>query len=434
MTKQYLTTDIRQTLNLTASMQQSINILQMSSIELQEFIVRELDKNPFLETDEATTDQASGEKAQDERDIFSSIKEEKSLKQHVLEQVHLDIETAPERALAVYMTDLLQPSGYITLDEEELASRLKCSRDDIITVLGMLQSIEPVGIFARNLGECLALQLKDKGLYDSKYEALLTNLDLLAKHEHKALAKICSVSHEEIIKMIGQIKALNPKPGASFASEATNYKSPDVFLTISDDGEMKVEINYEAMPRLRINKDYYIKIKEGLNGEIDKEFASKELASAGNLLRAVEQRAKTIVNVAAAIAEKQRDFFLKGIMYFKPMTLATIAAVCDMNESTISRATSYKYISTPSGLFEMKFFFSSSVENKNSDADVSSTKVKELIKTLISSEDKDNILSDDDIARELLKFNIKAARRTVSKYRESMRIPTSATRKRAART
>ncbi len=416
-------------------MQQSLSMLQMSSVELQEYIGFELDKNPFLEMDDRTREQdGKSETSREEYgDIFSNITEEKSLRQHVLEQVYLDIQHLPDRALAVYLTDLLQPSGYIVFDLKFLETHCQCSAEDVTRVLNQLQSMDPPGIFARSLSECLMLQLREKGVYDTIFEALLENIHLVAKHEVKKLAEICGVTYEVMVARLVQIKALNPKPGSGFSFEATRYKIPDVFLSIGDDGDMVVEINYDAMPRLRIDKDYYIRIKQDLSGEIDKEFASRELASAGNLLRAVEQRAKTIVNVASAIAILQRDFFLKGIMYFKSMTLSDVATHCSLNESTISRATSNKYISTPSGLFEMKFFFSSSVANKNSDADVSSTKVKELIKTLISSEDKECILSDDDISIELLKFNIKAARRTVAKYREALRIPTSAMRKRAAR-
>lgn len=440
--KQQLKTELKQTLRLNASMQQSINVLQMSSIDLQQSIEAELAQNPFLEVSESdndpnnissnynTTSNATGSST--EAYDFSNITAEKSLQQHINEQISLDITDPIERAIALYISDSLQPTGYITIDISQIAKHLKCNENDVLICLKKLQSLDPTGVFARSLKECLEIQLIEKKLYNDQFKILLEHLDLIAKYETKQLAKLCNVSINEIISMINIIKSLNPKPGINFTSELIKYKIPDVILSIDENQEIHVEINYDVMSKLNINKEYYIKIKNNLSSD-EKEFASSHMTSATNLIKAVEQRAKTLVTVAAAIATRQSDFFLRGVMYFKSITLSDIAKDCNMNESTISRATSHKYISTPLGLFEMKFFFSSHVENKNNDDDVSSIKVKELIKSIINAEDPKNILSDDEIASELLKFNIRIARRTVSKYREALQIPTSATRKRVAR-
>lgn len=439
--KQQLKTELKQTLRLNASMQQSIHILQMSSIELQQSIEHELAQNPFLEIAEnesdipqntESTNSSSASHRNTEAYDFSNITAEKSLHQYIYEQISLDIIDPIEYAVGIYLLDLLQPTGYITIDIKQTAEYLRCSENVVLTCLNKLQSLEPTGVFARNLQECLAIQLIEKKLYNTQFEILLNNLDLIAKYETRQLSKLCSVTIDVIVDMINVIKSLNPKPGANFSSELTKYKMPDVILSIDESKELHIEINYDAMSKLSINKEYYIKIKPSLSAE-EKDFASSHMTSATSLLKAVEQRARTLVTVAGAIAKRQKDFFLYGVMHFKSITLSDIAKDCNMNESTISRATSHKYIDTPVGLFEMKFFFSSHVENKTTNEDVSSIKVKEFIKSIITSEDPKNILSDDEVALELQKFNIKIARRTVAKYRESLEIPTSATRKRIAR-
>ena len=206
-----------------------------------------------------------------------------------------------------------------------------------------------------------------------------------------------------------------------------------MFILIDDSENILVRLNRETLPKISLNQSYYSGLKAKPLKEKDKEFIANEYYAANNLIRSVSQRSKTILSVANAIAEKQKNFFLKDLMYFEPMTLADIAAICDINESTVSRATSGKYIETPTGIYEMKFFFSSNVSSKNSDVTVSSTKVKEILKTIIEEEEADNILSDDAIAEELGKFNINVARRTVAKYREALGIETSSLRKRKAR-
>ncbi len=256
---------------------------------------------------------------------------------------------------------------------------------------------------------------------------------MLAMHDNAKLAKLCNIGRDELAEYIKEIKLLNPKPCASFAHERVSSRIADVILTIDELGEIKIRINDEIVPRLNVNKHYYAQVKSHVSGASDKEFVSAHYHGANNVMRAVTQRLNTIKEVAIAIAQRQKDFFLKGVMYLKPMTLAEIAYMCDMNESTISRATSNKYIQTPTGIYDMKFFFSSKIQSKNSAVDVSSTKVKEIIKSMIDSEDPADIYSDEDIAEGLVRFNIDIARRTVAKYRESMGIQPSSMRKRIAR-
>ena len=445
--KQQLVVDLKQSLKLTAGMQQSLNVLQMSSIELNEYIASELDKNPFLEVVEPQDNQSEtnedGSESSTDPDRISNheqgfdatalVTEKQSLKTHISEQINLDICDPLERIIAIYLLDMLEPSGYITCDIPELAKRFKCTHNVIESTLCKLQLMDPPGVFARDLKECLTLQLKDHNEYNERFAKLLENLELIAKLEFIKLAKICAVSVDDLKIMVMRIKALNPKPGMGFAYEDVIYKIPDVFLEISNNEDISLRLNQDIIPKLSLNRDYHTKIKQSLNGAVEKQFVSAEIMSASNLLKAIDQRSKTLVEIATAIAMRQRDFVLRGIMYFKSITMADIAVDCSMNESTISRAIANKYISTPMGVFELKFFFSSSVDSRQGTSSVSSTKIKELIKNLISAEGSDHILSDDDLSEELLKFNIKVARRTVAKYREALNIPSSASRKRMKR-
>lgn len=439
MSSQSLNIGMKQSMNLTLALRQSINILQMSSIELSQMLSQELDNNPFLEDYEPSEeteeryDNMLVSKAGENFDSMSLIADEKTLFAHVMEQVGRVVSGIDERIIAVYLVNLLQDSGYIELDISKACCDLKTSEKHILSVLYKLQTIEPTGVFARNLQECLALQLKERGEYNDIFKIILENLQMLAIHDISKLAKFCRIDRDELAEYIKEIKLLNPKPCSGFAPERVSSRIADVILSIDEIGEIKVRINDEVVPRLNVNKSYYSEVRMHNLGVNDKEFVANHYHSASNVMRAVTQRLNTIKEVTIAIAQKQKDFFLKGVMYLKPMTLAEIAHICGMNESTISRATSNKYIQTPTGIYDMKFFFTSKIQSKNSAINVSSTKVKEIIKSMIDAEDPDAIYSDDDIAEGLLRFNINIARRTVAKYREAMGIQTSSMRKRVAR-
>ncbi|WP_316355098.1 RNA polymerase factor sigma-54 [Candidatus Trichorickettsia mobilis] len=443
MSKLFQHTELRQTLKITTSMQQSIAMLQMSGLELNNYAIQELAKNPFLEDNtvyEEPTQQDSIAKNTDyndnkqqrdsEFDFLSNIAAEKTLREYILEQINIEVNNPKERIIAYHLLDSLQPSGYIVFDIAALAQTLKCKISLIDEVLYKLQKFDPPGIFARNLKECLKLQLDEQDDDNNKALILIDNLELLAKGEIKQLEKICDVDNYTLHKLIAKIKKLNPKPGNGFNTEQIIYRTPDVILTFDENGLPQIEINLESMPKLRLNHELSLKIKLDINNESDKLFTKQELNSATSILRAIEMRAKTILKVAAAVVAEQINFFNKGVMYFKPLTLAMIAEITSLNESTISRSIANKYISTPEGIYELKYFFSSALSGtKTTGTTVSSTKVKELIKQIINSENQECILSDDEIAAELQKFNIKIARRTVAKYRESMELPTSAIRK-----
>ncbi len=436
--------ELKQTLQMNTMMQQSIKMLQMSSVELQSFAAQELAKNPFLEDCSLTAEDytpkeqmplkrlsaSSVSRNTVDNSFFANIAAEKTLRSHLEEQINIEIPSSTRRMIAYYLLDYLQSNGYLSFDINEAAINLQCSRGLISAVLASLQKLDPPGIFARNVKECLKIQLEDKGINDKRLLILVDNLELLANGDLKKLMKICHANQEQLKKLIAEIKKLNPKPANGFLDSETQFKIPDVILTIERE-QAKLEINPEAMPNLRLNHEYYLDLKPTIKGKADKEFAKKELEAANSIIRAIDQRARTILQVAVAIVEEQIDFFKRGVMYLKPLTLSRIAEITQFNESTISRSTANKYLVAPSGIYELKYFFSSSLNNaKNSTSDVSSTKAKELIKQMIFEEQADNILSDEEIAAELKKFHIDVARRTIAKYREALGLPTSAVRKR----
>lgn len=434
-------------LTMTTSMHQSIKILQMSSAELDEFSASELGKNPFLEDKNVSVEEKPKKKEAKEQSNFDQTSAKMSsvshhnfleniaysltLKEYISEQINITFHDNKELLIANYLLDYLQPSGYLNIDLEEVVKNLKCSMELVNAILAKMQSFDPPGIFARNLRECLILQLKDQGSVNPALLKMVENIDLIPRGDFKKLSKLCSVNIADLSELIKQIKGLNPKPGNGFLVEDTRFRIPDVILTFTDSNELRLEINEQTIPKLRVNYEYYTRVREHLHSKDEKEFVKSELDSANVIVRAVEQRASTIIKVAKAIVEEQIDFFTKGVMHLKPMTLNKIAALTGFNESTISRSTANKYISAPNGIYELKYFFSSGLANTRAVGDnISSTKVKEIIRQLILAEDCENVLSDDEIAAQLAKFNISIARRTVAKYRESMDIKTSASRKR----
>lgn len=422
----------------------------MSNIELAEFAAQELDKNPFIEDasvsvekqesskdskeslkDNTPSTQTSSHSGYSSQDYISNVASEKSLKEHIIEQINLSFEDQKDKLIANFLLDSLHGSGYLNISTKEAADILKCEQSVVEDILKTLQTFDPAGVFARDLKECLLIQLNDQEYVDQSLLTLVKNIDLIASGNLKKLSKLCNVNIANISNMIKQIKLLNPKPANGFYVEPTSYKIPDVILTFLEDGTAKLESNPESMPRLRVSQEYYVQIKDSMQDKKEKEFTKNEIEAANTIVKSIEQRSHTILKVATAIVEEQMDFFTRGVMYLNPMTLNKIAALTGFNESTVSRSTANKYISTPSGIFELKYFFSSSLgTTRAAGENVSSTKAKEIIKQIILSEEADNILSDDDISEQLSKFNISIARRTVAKYRESIGIPTSSVRKR----
>lgn len=481
---------LKQTQNLVMSpqMQQSLKILQLSTIDLSNLVEAELQKNPLLEkTDEvedpneeenSSSDKKSSEKEgsdsfeaatsnelnddrnvldadmnenwssnelassysssnySDEDDAGSVIErtytKEATLKEHLLEQVNLDFENVGQKIIAAHLIDLVDRSGYlpkekIEQDKEKLMDVLKCSDEEIDAVVLRLKTLDPTGVCSSDLSECLEIQLKEMNRLDPAMGHLIENLGLLAKGEIKKLQKICEVDEEDIREMIGEIKSLNPRPASNFVEEEAQTKYPDLIL-VKKQGEWLVDLNMEMLPKVNVKKDFYYKMKSATRRKEDKKFLSENLASANFLVQAISRRTETLLKVAIEIIKEQQDFFEKGINYLKPISMKDIAEKVSMHESTIGRVVSNKYISTPMGVYELKYFFSNSLSGTLGDEEYSTQTVKHKIKELIDNEDK--VLSDDKIAQILKEAGVSIARRTVAKYREAMSIPTSAERKR----
>ncbi len=292
--------------------------------------------------------------------------------------------------------------------------------------------MEPTGVFARNLAECLALQLIERDRFDPAMRALIENLPALAKRDLPALRRACGVDDEDLADMIGEIKRLDPKPGRGFGAAVEPPAIPDVFVTAAPDHSWRIELNSEALPRVLVNETYAARIKRGASREEDRQYLSTNLQTANWLTKSLEQRARTILNVASEIVRRQDSFLVEGVVGLRPLNLKGVADAIGVHELTVSRATSNKFIQTPRGLFEMKYFFTTSIASVSNGAAQahSAESVRFKIKQMIDAEDPNDVLSDDVIVARLRSADIVVARRTVAKYRDSLRIPSSVDRRR----
>ncbi len=357
-----------------------------------------------------------------------------SLREHLAEQMHLALREPGERLIAHYLVDTVDEAGYLHADLADLAQKLSAPEGMIERVLGVLQTFDPPGVFARSLAECLALQLKDQNRYDPQIALLLENLSLLASHNLPALRKVVGVDSDELADMIAEIKRLNPKPGLKFGSVQLQPVVPDILVRAGSDGSWLIELNSDTLPRVLVNRVYYSKVSKTARNEKDKGYLLECLQTANWLVKSLDQRARTILRVAEEIVRQQDAFFTHGVQYLRPMNLKTVADAISMHESTVSRVTSNKYIATPRGILELKYFFTSAIAASNGDCEAhSSESVRHRIKQLIDSEPPGAILSDDMIVDKLKSDGVDIARRTVAKYREAMRIPSSVQRRREKR-
>ncbi len=298
----------------------------------------------------------------------------------------------------------------------------------------MLHTFDPSGVCARDLAECLALQLKEKNRYDPFMERLLANLDLIAACDFQRLKKVCGVDSEDLREMIGELRALNPRPGGGFEEAEIETLVPDVIVRRAPDGSWRAELNPGAAPSLAVDRAYYASLKARCRSDTDRSYLSDRLSSANWLVKSLEQRLSTILKVATAVVEEQSAFFDNGVRHLKPLNLRQIASKIGMHELTVSRVTSNKAISTPRGIFEMKYFFTSAIAASGAFSEAhSSEAVRDRIKEFILNETPAEILSDDRIVTMLKADGIDIARRTVAKYREALRIPSSAARRRQKR-
>ena len=484
--------DLRQSQSLvmTPQLQQAIKLLQLSQIELTAFVEQELERNPLLEQDErppdGTAPEASGIDAslpdmdgtpitvaetavvseaaelwtdtagtegdgnldlagdpgagqsgdtrraveEDLPGLEQTLSRPITLRDHLVAQLQLDLHTPGERLIGMHLLDMVDEAGYLRGDTGEIAKRLGTTQAEVDAVLMRLQRLDPIGVFARDLAECLALQLRERDRLDPAMQALLDNLPLLASRNIAQLVKLCGVDADDIMAMVAEIRSLNPKPGLAFDPVIVSPVIPDVLMRADNDGGWMIELNSDALPRVLVNNLYYAQVVRSASDKAAKEYLSERFQAANWLVKALHQRATTILKVAREIVRQQDGFFRHGIQHLRPLVLRDIAGAINMHESTVSRVTSNKFMATPRGTFELKYFFTSSIPATGGQDALSAEAVRFRIKNLIDAEVSNQVLSDDQIVDILLKNGVDIARRTVAKYREAMRIPSSVQRRR----
>ena len=480
-----------QGLVMTPQLQQAIKLLQMSNLELQDFVEQELERNPLLEREEgeavareevavaaessevalslkedappadasveldtdyenvyaedSAVDRAQegprdgglsaqldgrGGRADDEDalSLESTLARAPNLHEHLAEQLQVACTDPRDRLIGAFLIDMIDECGYLTTDLLAASQHLVVPVAVIETVLTTIQTFDPTGVGARTLAECLGLQLKELNRLDPAMQALLDHLPLLAKRDMHGLLRLTGVSSEDLTDMITEIKQLNPKPGLKFGTEPVQPVVPDIFVRVMANGGFHVELNTDTLPKVLINTRYYSTV--GAKDKEVKSYLTEHLNNANWLVRSLEQRARTILKVASEIVRQQDGFFAHGVTHLRPLNLRTIADAISMHESTVSRVTANKFMATPRGTFELKYFFTSAIQSAEGGEAHSAEAVRHRIRELIDGEATSAILSDDRIVDVLRVAGIEIARRTVAKYRESMRIPSSVDRKR----
>ena len=485
-----------QSLVMTPQLQQAIKLLQLSNLELAEYVETEIERNPLLERGEAEAPERSepqddragadldlgagnkgGEEAQsnldapsedayasdsasdmagvdvaaagsgpsasldwsgassgrgsgEDFDFESILSAEITLREHLERQLSASGLRGADYVVALRLIDETDEGGYMRGFLPEIATQLGVSEAHVARVLAVCHGFEPAGVMARNVAECLALQLKELDRYDPAMQALVENLDLVARRDLKALASLCGVDLEDIGDMLLELRSLTPKPGSAFAFDAAPAVIPDVFVRETPNGMYAVELNADTLPKVLLNRTYYAEVSRLSRTEDERNFVSECQASANWLIKSLDQRARTILRVSQEIVRQQDGFFARGVEGLRPLNLKTVADAVEMHESTVSRVTSGKYMSTPRGVFELKFFFSASIPSLGGGEAHSAEAVRHRIKHLIEAEDATAVLSDDQIVERLRGFGVDIARRTVAKYRESLKIPSSVERRR----
>jgi len=483
--------DLRQSQSLvmTPQLQQAIRLLALSNLEVEAFIGEEIERNPLLDASPAEDDgpvvdreapveasepasadtlvmgESGGEAAldvdfaaesfhhdsaadqagmdgslgmnggglgggmpDDGPDLDAFADTSLSLADHLLHQAG-EVLGGHDLFVAQHLIDLIDEAGYLTTPLLDIATRLNAPRDEVERVLHIVQTFDPTGVGARDLAECLALQAKEADRYDPCMKRLIENLDLVARGDLARLKRMCDVDDEDLADMIRELRNYDPKPGCKFGGEAMQAVTPDLFIARRKDG-WAIEINAATLPRLLVNRSYYVELSAGPQDKASKAWLSDMLASANWLVKALDQRQRTIIKVASEIVKQQEAFFLHGVAHLKPMTLKQVADAIEMHESTVSRVTSNKYLSCARGLFELKYFFTSAIQSADGGDAVSAEAVKSAIRALITAEDAKAILSDDTLVDLLNAKGFGIARRTVAKYREAMGIGSSVQRRR----
>ena len=494
---------------MTPQLQQAIKLLQLSNMELAEYVEEQLEENPFLERlsdandpaadrrnrDENSqqTDQPETERVRDsaesplemngndtvnaqdsidadysdidpdstgsdkgdlpsasddyktnewanatggaghgvdDRQFDATLSKQVSLHDHLTEQLQISCRDQLQLIIGAEIIDQIDEAGYYRGSVLELANRLGAEEKLVADTLSLVQSFEPSGVGARTIKECLALQLRDLNRFDPAMEAFIDNIELLAKGDLKGLIRVTGASEEDVRDMISEVRALTPKPGYAFGGETVHAVVPDIFVRQGPDGMWKVELNTDNLPRVLANQMYYNEINANAKREEDKLFLTEQMGNANWLVKSLDQRARTILKVASEIVRQQDAFFAYGIMHLRPLNLKMVADAIEMHESTVSRATSNKYMATPRGLFELKYFFTAAIASSAGGEAHSAEAVRYRIKELVDAETANNVLSDDAIVEILGRDGVDIARRTVAKYRETLNIPSSVQRRR----
>lgn len=363
--------------------------------------------------------------------LENRLQNEVTLKDHLEAQLQIVPLEPKDKIIATYLIEAINDAGYFIEDISYIQDQLGCADGEVEKVLDVLQGMEPAGVFARSLQECLALQLKDLNRYDPCMEALLENLDKVASHDLSKLKKACGVDAEDMADMLQELKNLNPKPGLLYDSSGpVQTVIADVFVRKNPAGIWTVELNSDTLPRVLVNSSYYAELTSLSGSKEDKAYLSDCYSTANWLVKALDQRARTILKVSTELVKQQQMFFELGVRHLKPLNLKAIAEAIEMHESTVSRVTANKYISCPRGLLDMKYFFTSAIQSADGDGTHSAVAVRDHIKELIDNEDPKKILSDDKLVDLLKGEGIDIARRTVAKYREAMGVPSSVQRRR----
>ncbi len=353
-----------------------------------------------------------------------------TLREHLLGQLGIEISEPSDKLIGSAIIDLIDDAGYLVGDLGAVAAGFNCAPERIEFVLSILHGFDPPGVFARDLGECLAIQLRDVGRFDPAMAALIENLDRLAAGDAAGLLKLCGVDEEDLADMVAEIKRLNPKPGLTFDHHIAQTIVPDVFVRPTPGGGWSVELNTETLPRVMIDNRYHVELRDCATDSAARSFISNCYQDANWLVRALDQRARTILKVATELVRQQEAFFTHGVQQLRPLTLSMVAETVGVHESTVSRVSNNKYIGTPRGTYEIKFFFSASLASSAGGAAHASEAVRDRVRELIAGETSGSILSDDKIAELLNQSGVEIARRTVAKYREAMHIPSSQRRRR----
>jgi RNA polymerase sigma-54 factor len=371
-----------------------------------------------------------GDFADEDGDFQETLTRDLTLHEHLEQQLGIEIADPTERLIGLQIIDLIDDAGYVQGDLNALAERLGCSFELVESVLKTIQQFDPVGVAARNLAECLALQLKERDRLDPAMQALLDHLDLLAKHDRTQLMKVCGVDSEDLADMAAEIRSLNPRPGYAFDRTEVQAIQPDIMVYRLPDGSWSVELNSDTLPRLLVNQQYHARVTGKAQSKADRDYLADRLSAANWLVKTLHQRATTILKVASEIVRQQEAFFLHGVKHLKPLIRRNIADEIGMHESTVSRVAANKFMATPRGLFELRYFFSAAIQAADGADSHSAEAVRSRIRELIGREPVEAVLSDDQLVSVLKNEGVDIARRTVAKYRESLKIPSSVQRRR----